>query len=50
MSEVERMCDNVIMMGKGKVIDSGSPEDLINRYQKNDLEEVFLQLARNKRV
>lgn len=49
MPEVERMCDDVIMMGKGKIIDQGTPKDLIKRYSRNDLEGVFLQLARNDR-
>jgi ABC-2 type transport system ATP-binding protein len=50
MPEVERLCHNVIMMGRGKVIDSGTPKDLITRYKSKDLEEVFLQLARNDKV
>ncbi len=50
MPEVERMCNNVIMMGRGKVIDQGTPSDLIKRYKRNNLEQVFLQLARNDRV
>ena len=50
MPEVERLCHNVVMMGKGKLIDSGTPKDLITRYKSKDLEEVFLQLARNDKV
>ncbi|MBT7543131.1 MAG: ABC transporter ATP-binding protein, partial [Gammaproteobacteria bacterium] len=50
MPEVERLCHNVVMMGRGKVIDSGTPKDLITRYKSKDLEEVFLQLARNDKV
>ena len=50
MPEVERLCHNVVMMGRGKVIDSGTPKDLITRYKCKDLEEVFLQLARNDKV
>lgn len=50
MPEVERLCHNVIMMGKGKVIDSGTPKNLISRYKSTNLEEVFLQLARNDKV
>ena len=50
MPEVERLCHNVVMMGRGKVIDSGTPKDLIARYKSKDLEEVFLQLARNDKV
>ena len=50
MPEVERLCHNVVMMGKGKLIDSGTPKDLITRYKCKDLEEVFLQLARNDKA
>ncbi len=50
MPEVERLCHNVIMMGRGKVIESGTPKNLISRYKSTDLEEVFLQLARNDKV
>ena len=48
MSEVERLCDNVIMMKKGKIIDHGTCEELINKHGRNDLEETFLKLARSK--
>lgn len=47
MKEVERLCDNVIMMKKGKVVDEGTPKELIKRYGRKDLEEVFLDIARN---
>ena len=50
MPEVERLCHKVVMMGKGKVIDFGTPRNLIARYKSKDLEEVFLKLARKDRV
>ncbi len=46
MSEVERLCDRVIMMKKGKVIDQGSCKELIERHGRKNLEETFLKLAR----
>jgi len=46
MKEVERLCDNVLMMKKGKIVDTGTPKDLIRRYGRQDLEEVFLDIAR----
>ena len=46
MSEVERLCDRVIMMKKGKVIDQGSCKELIDRHGRKNLEETFLKLAR----
>ncbi len=48
MSEVERLCDSVIMMRKGKIIDSGTCKDLIQKHGRNNLEETFLKLARSK--
>ena len=48
MSEVERLCDSIIMMRKGKIIDSGSCKDLIEKHGRNNLEETFLKLARSK--
>ena len=49
MFEVERLCDNVLMMRRGKIVDSGSPAALIARYGRTTLEEVFLDVARNHR-
>ena len=48
MSEVERLCDSVIMMRKGKIIDSGTCQDLMQKHGRNNLEETFLKLARSK--
>ena len=48
MNEVERLCDSVIMMRKGKIIDSGTCQDLIQKHGRNNLEETFLKLARSK--
>ena len=47
MNEVERLCDNVIIMRKGKVVDQGTCGDLIKKHGRNSLEETFLKLARN---
>ena len=48
MNEVERLCDSVIMMRKGKIVDRGSCNELIKRHGRNNLEETFLKLARSK--
>ena len=48
MNEVERLCDSVIMMKKGKIIDSGTCKELIKKHGRNNLEETFLKLARSK--
>ena len=49
MNEVERLCDQVIMLRTGQVVDSGSPRELIERYGRRDMEEVFLDIARGRR-
>jgi ABC-2 type transport system ATP-binding protein len=46
MAEVERLCDDVLMMRSGKIVDRGAPADLIARYGRESLEEVFLDIAR----
>ena len=46
MGEVERMCDDVIMLREGRVVDQGSPQDLIAQYGRENMEEVFLDIAR----
>ena len=46
MHEVERMCDDVIMLRAGVVVDHGSPRQLIDRYGRDTMEEVFLDIAR----
>ena len=46
MDEVKRLCKNVLMMKDGKIIDKGSPSDLISKHGKSNLEEVFLKLNR----
>jgi ABC-2 type transport system ATP-binding protein len=46
MGEVERLCSDVMMMRQGRIVDRGSPVELIDRYGRADLEEVFLDIAR----
>jgi ABC-2 type transport system ATP-binding protein len=46
MKEVERLCDNVLMMKRGCIVDRGNPAELIARYGRKDMEEVFLDVAR----
>ena len=48
MAEVERLCSSVFMMNNGSIIDQGSPNDLIKKHGRKNLEEVFLKLARKK--
>jgi ABC-2 type transport system ATP-binding protein len=46
MAEVERLCGEVLMLKRGRVVDRGAPADLIARYGRDDLEQVFLDIAR----
>jgi ABC-2 type transport system ATP-binding protein len=48
MGEVERMCDEVIMLRAGLVVDKGSPTGLLERYGRGNMEEVFLDIARER--
>ena len=48
MNEVTRLCKSILMMKDGIIIDSGSPEELINKHGRQNLEEVFLKLSRSK--
>lgn len=46
MGEVERLADSVLMMTRGRIVDRGSPADLLARYGRTNMEEVFLDVAR----
>ena len=48
MQEVERLCDQVFMMQRGRITDTGTPAELIEAYGRDSLEEVFLAVARKQ--
>ncbi len=48
MDEVARLCDTVLMMKQGAIVDRGTPAELLQRYGRDDLEDVFLDIARNR--
>ena len=48
MREVERLCDSVIMMKEGQIVDRGTCKDLISRHGRDNLEDTFLKIARSK--
>jgi len=50
MGEVERLCSEVMMMKAGRIVDRGSPQELIGRYGRTNLEEVFLHIAREAQI
>ena len=47
MGEVERLCDQILIMRRGHIVDRGTPPALIDRYGRHTLEEVFLDIARS---
>ena len=48
MNEVERLCDEVIMMKSGSIVDRGTCNSLIQKHGRSNLEDTFLKIARNK--
>ena len=48
MLEVERLCDRVIIMKRGRIEDDDSPDNILTRYNRATLEEVFLDVARGR--
>jgi len=49
MIEVERLCEEVIMMREGNIVDRGSCQDLIKKHGRKNLEETFLKIVRDKK-
>jgi len=47
MKEVERLCDNIIMMKRGEIVDQGTCNELITKHGRENLEETFLKIARS---
>jgi len=47
MKEVERLCDTVIMMKEGEIVDRGTCKELINKHGRDSLEDTFLKIARS---
>jgi ABC-2 type transport system ATP-binding protein len=49
MKEVERLCDSVVMMKEGQIVDRGTCKELIEKHGRDNLEDTFLQIARSKK-
>lgn len=47
MAEIEELCERIIFMNKGNIVDDGSPADIIKKYGRKDLNEVFIAIARD---
>ena len=48
MKEVERLCNKIVMMKQGKIVDSGTCNELIKKHGRKNLEDTFLKIARSK--
>lgn len=48
MQEMEAMCDRILFLNKGRLIAVGTPKELLKQFGKENLEEVFLKVAREK--
>jgi ABC-2 type transport system ATP-binding protein len=48
MKEVEQLCENVLLLSRGKLVEEGSPQDLLRKYDRKTLEEVFLDVSGGK--
>ena len=47
MKEVERLCNKIVMMKQGKIVDRGTCQELINKHGRKNLEDTFLKIARS---
>ncbi|MFM8330640.1 MAG: ABC transporter ATP-binding protein, partial [Candidatus Methylumidiphilus sp.] len=47
MLEVERLCTNVFIMKQGRIVDSGEPAALTQKYGRETLEQVFIDIDRD---
>lgn len=50
MAEVERLCDDVLMLRAGQLVDHGTPAQLLKRYGRKNMEEVFIDIARHRHL
>ena len=48
MSEVERLCSDVLVLRAGRIVERGTPSDLIARFGRQSLEQVFLDISRDR--
>ena len=48
MKEVERLCDSIVMMKKGEIVDKGTCSEIVTKHGRKNLEDTFLKIARSK--
>ena len=47
MKEVERLCNKIVIMKQGEIVDSGTCDQLIKKHGRQNLEDTFLKIARS---
>ena len=45
IEEAEKLCDRVAIIDYGKIIEIGNPQELVQKYKVNNLEEVFMEIT-----
>ena len=50
MTDVERVCERVVFLAAGRVVANGTPDDVMRRFGRGNLEEVFLHLASEEKI
>ena len=50
MTDVERICERVVFLAAGRVVADGTPAEVVERYGRGTLEEVFLHLASEEKI
>jgi len=46
MKEVEQLCQKVILLRKGELVEKGSPSELLTKYDRQTMEDVFLDVSK----
>lgn len=50
MRDVEELCDRILFVANGKIIADGQPDDVLNKFEKSSLEELFIKIARDGEI
>jgi ABC-2 type transport system ATP-binding protein len=48
MRDIEEVCDSILFLHQGKILASGTAEEIKDRFAGKDLDEVFIKVARNE--
>lgn len=48
MSEVEKLCDRIVIIHKGRILETGTVDDLKSKYNSDDMEDIFMRLVGDK--